>query len=329
MASVTSFRTTDNSQNPPRRATIPASANTLYPGGCMVTRTSAGRGFNPVTADVSGQPCIGVSRATIDNRTGTVNYAPADGTDDSIDLELDYGVFDFDISGTTPIAGDDLFVVDNHTVSTDSLGGTRGFAGVCTEVRNNASGTAQAYVLITPTATRGAAGNIRFDLTGALDVATGAKMAVFANGASTTPGTQFTDSKTAAVRWNNDAAPGAIAFNLPIPPDLDPARDLVLKAIVSKVGATVGDATKLTVGAFLHAPGSLHDADVDFGGDTGAIAAPAAASKTVQAPISVTLAAANLIAAPCGLCLTIKPKAGTLGTDDLVLHEAWLEYTRK
>ena len=27
--------------------------------------------------------------------------------------------------------------------------------------------------------------------------------------------------------------------------------------------------------------------------------------------------------------LTIKPKAGTLGTDDLCLHACWLEYTRK
>lgn len=164
-------------------------------------------------------------------------------------------------------------------------------------------------------------------LTSALDAATGALLAAFVGGASTTPGTELTNSKSAAVRWNNDAAPGAIAINVAMPPGLDDAADVTFEALVSKTGATVGDATKLTVGAFEHIVGALHDADTDFGGDTSAVVGNATA-KTIT-KVALTLALADIHAAPSGICLTIKPKAGTLGTDDLVLHEAWLKVKRK
>lgn len=168
---------------------------------------------------------------------------------------------------------------------------------------------------------------VNIPLLSALDIVTGALLAVFANAASATPGTQFTDSKTAAVRWNNHATPGAIAVNVAYPQDLDEADTVEFHALVSKVGATVGDATKLTVGAFEHIPGALHDADADFGGDTGAVVGNAT-SKTVTELVLV-FAAANVHAPPASVCLTIKPKDGTLGTDDFLLHSAWLEVKRK
>lgn len=168
---------------------------------------------------------------------------------------------------------------------------------------------------------------IPIPLTSAIDIATGALLAVFAGGASTTPGTQLTDSKTAAVRWNNDAAPGAIAVNVPMPQDLDDTAVVTFHALVSKTGATLADATSLTVGAFEHIPGALHDADVDFGGATNAVTGDAAA-KTVTELIR-TFAAADIHGAPSSIAMTIKPTAGTLGTDDLVLHAAWLEYKAK
>lgn len=168
---------------------------------------------------------------------------------------------------------------------------------------------------------------IPIPLTSAILVATGAPMAVFSDGASSVPGVQLTDSKSACVRWNNHATPAAIAVNVPMPSDLDDASDVVFHALVSKVGATVGDATKLTVGAFEHTVGALHDADSDMGGDTGAVTGDAA-SKTVS-ELTLTLAAANIHAVPSSVALTIKPKAGTLGTDDLLLHSAWLEVTTK
>ena len=145
MASLTIFRNTESAGVAPSRGSLSASANTLYPKGCMVTVTAAGRAFNPVTGDVSGQRAIGVNQATVDNRTN----AEAGGLDDSLDIELEYGVFGFDINGATPKTGDLVFVFDNHTV-TLAIGATRGVAGKVTEARVNTNGVLQAYVFISP-----------------------------------------------------------------------------------------------------------------------------------------------------------------------------------
>jgi hypothetical protein len=145
MASLTIFRATESAGVIPHRGTLPASANTLYPKGAMVCRTAAGLAYNPVTADVAGNPAIGVVQATIDNRTNS----DLGGLDSSVDVEIEYGVFGFDINGTAPVPGDKVYVFDNHTV-TLTVGSTRGVAGRVIEVRNNANGVLQAYVYISP-----------------------------------------------------------------------------------------------------------------------------------------------------------------------------------
>lgn len=145
MSSLTIFRATESAGVIPSRGSLSASANTLYPKGCLVTMTSAGRAFNPVTGDVSGQRAMGVNQATVDNRTG----AEAGGLDDSLDIEVEYGVFGFDINGATPNPGDLVYVFDNHTV-TLTIGVTRGIAGKVTEVRKNTNGVLQAYVFVSP-----------------------------------------------------------------------------------------------------------------------------------------------------------------------------------
>lgn len=146
MASLTVFRNTESAGVIPHRGTLSASANTLYPKGAMVTMVAAsGRAFNPVTADVSGQRAMGVCQATVDNRTN----AEAGGLDDSVDVEIEYGVFGFDINGTAPVPGNIVYVFDNHTV-TLTIGSTRGIAGKVIEVRNNTNGVQQAYVYISP-----------------------------------------------------------------------------------------------------------------------------------------------------------------------------------
>jgi len=170
-------------------------------------------------------------------------------------------------------------------------------------------------------------GYVNVPITAAIDIATGALMAAFSNGASATPGTALVDSKTVGVRWNNHATPGAISVNVPMPEDLDDAENVVVHALVSKTGATLADATKLTIAAFEIVPGALHDADADMGGDTGAVTGDATAKTVTE--LTLTLTAANIHAAPSALNLQIKPKAGTLGTDDLVLHAVYLEYVRK
>lgn len=151
MASRTIFRDTESagSQAAPHRGTFKVSANTLYVKGCLVTRSSAGRAVNPSTADVSGLPAMGVCAATIDNRTN----AEMGGLDDSGNVELEYGVFGFDLGAgsATPLPGDIMYVFDNQSVTT-VIGSTRGIAGKCTEYRKNSKGVLQAYVMISPVA---------------------------------------------------------------------------------------------------------------------------------------------------------------------------------
>lgn len=158
-------------------------------------------------------------------------------------------------------------------------------------------------------------------------LATGAPMAVFANGASSVPGVEVTNSKVASVRWNDHATPAAIVVTLPMPQNLDDTANVVFHALVSKIGATVGDATKLTVGVFEQVVGALHDADSDMGGDTDAVVGDAT-SKTVS-EITLALTGANIHASPQTLTFTIKPKSGTLGADDFCLHGAWLEMKKR
>lgn len=161
---------------------------------------------------------------------------------------------------------------------------------------------------------------------------TGAPLAVFADGASATPGVQITDSKAWGVRWNNHATPTGIARNVRLPTDIDTAYNLTVNFEVSKTGATLADATTFTVAAYLSKAGQLHDADADCGGVTNALTGNATA-KT-KATLSRTLATADLVAqlgtgGPGTLALSFGPTAGLLGTDDLVLHTAWIEYRRR
>jgi hypothetical protein len=218
--------------------------------------------------------------------------------------------------------GDEIEFVDiavsSTTAGTISLADAGGF----TEAATVEAALAEIYQhLESPQA------QLNLPITSALVAATGAPLAVFADGASATPGVELTNGKAPAVRWNNHATPGAIALAVAMPQDLDDSADVVFHALVSKTGATVGDATKLTVGAFEQTVGALHDADTDFGGDTNAVVGDATAKTVTE--LTLTLALADIHAPPSALSLTVKPKAGTLGTDDLILHAAWIEYKRK
>ncbi len=156
---------------------------------------------------------------------------------------------------------------------------------------------------------------------------TGAPLAVFANATTTVPGSALVNSKSAAVRWNNDAAPAAILASFDVPPDMDITANATVTIHASKTGATSGDAVTFDVGAFNQVVGALDDADSDFGGTTSAMTG-AATAKTIQA-VTLTLALANLAAAPASVTLTIKPTAGTLGTDDLCFLGATIAYRKK
>jgi hypothetical protein len=154
----------------------------------------------------------------------------------------------------------------------------------------------------------------------------GVALAVFSNGDSPTPGYCAT-AKGLGIRWNNHGTPGAVGTKVVVPPDADVTANMVLHILAAKTGATVGDATKFTVAAYNNVVGAAYDADDNFGGDTSAMTGDATA-KTVQ-EVTLTLALANLAAYPAAIELTIKPKDGTLGTDDVIMLAAWIEYKKK
>ena len=149
MASITVFYPNESVGGTPFPAfgTFPASANSLYPRGCIVTRSSVGRAVNPATADVSGLPAVGVCKFTLDNRTNS----EVGGLDDSADVEVEYGTFGFDLGAgsATPVPGTLMYVFDNHSVTT-VIGSTRGIAGKCVECRKNNAGVLKVYIRFSP-----------------------------------------------------------------------------------------------------------------------------------------------------------------------------------
>jgi hypothetical protein len=154
----------------------------------------------------------------------------------------------------------------------------------------------------------------------------GAALAAFADGDSAVPGYCVT-AKGLGIRWNNHATPGAVGAKVIVPPDADVTANMVLHILAAKTGATVGDATKFTVAAYNNVKDAAYDADATFGGDTTAMVGDDTA-KHVQ-EVTLVLALANLAAYPAAVELTIKPKDGTLGTDDVIMLAAWIEYKKK
>jgi hypothetical protein len=159
-------------------------------------------------------------------------------------------------------------------------------------------------------------------------LAAGTPLAAFTdNAGASAPGITLADSKAVAVRWNNQGTQTAVWYKAHFPQNIDDAADIIAHFAVSKSGATVGDATKITMTAFVNAPGSLHDADTDFGGDSSALVGNAAA-KTIS-ELTLTLGNADIPAAPFSISFSIKPKDGTLGTDDCIVHDVWFEIKSK
>jgi hypothetical protein len=150
MANITIFRPTESLGGTPTPAfgTFPSLANSLYVRGTIAQRDANGRAVVPGAADVSGLPAMGMIKFTLDNRTG----ADAGGLNDSADVEVEYGIFGWDIAAGSAalVPGDLVYVFDNHSV-TSVIGSTRGVAGKVVEVRKNTAGVLQAYVAMGPT----------------------------------------------------------------------------------------------------------------------------------------------------------------------------------
>jgi hypothetical protein len=331
----------------PAKGTAPMAANELIYDGCTVCINATGYAVEGALNE--GFNAAGVVAATFDNRT----TAPEGGGAGAINCEIEYGIFGRTVNGTAPVAGNVVFVYDNMSVTLDSNSGARGIAGMVTEVRT-INGVVIAFVFMGPAvtgliATAAAdeadidqlqtdvdAAEVAIDALEANAVtaqaqvqipitswrlATGAAIPAFSNGVA--DGFELTDSEALGLRINDDSTT-SFATSVAMPQDLDDAAAVVVHLLGFRVGAADTSAC-VTIGAFFQTVAAAHTADTNCGGDSTTFAA----ATTVVSEKIVTLALADVPAAPCNLTLTMVVKNTTLADDDLVILSTWLEYTRK
>jgi hypothetical protein len=297
--------------NLPRFGTYGAAANSLFLMGTLVVRDSAGRAAVPTDGD--GLHCCGVARNTYDNRTGS-EYG---GAADAIDIEVTYDVVECDVDGTAPIAGDIVYVVDNKTVSISSNGGTRGIAGVVSEVRDS-----KPYVWVGPhvaALAAGSIGQINLPLNGFRIASSGAAMAAF--GAGTADGIDPT-AESFGIRWNDDSTV-AFAQCVPMPADYRAGTPMLIQASGYRVGSADPTAA-LTFAVFFHVAGAAFSADADAGGASSAFDG----ATTIVTTETREIAGADVPAGAVSMALTMVPTAA-LDDDDLVVTAVKILYIRK
>ncbi len=154
----------------------------------------------------------------------------------------------------------------------------------------------------------------------------GTAITAFASADSATGGFAQVSNKDVGFRWNNHATPADIAVHFTLPQDYNDGSDLVVHILgaVVKAGESAVDSPAVTIEAYFESVGAAPAAGSDVGGDSAEFTAiDNYAEKTL------TITAANVPAAPCGLTLIVHPKDGQLGTDDFLMAGIWLEATRK
>lgn len=285
-----------------------------------------------------------------DDFIGVTEYAVASGEYVAVKLQNQPGIFEIECLVDSAIArGTVLYGANDGRVSDASSGTAQGIA-IETGVDYKHIQVALWNVKSTTAATVSIADTGLFTLAATVEAAlaevyqnlvtaqgvipipmptitdAGAALAAFSNGASAVPGFCVT-AKGLGIRWNNHETPGAVGTKVMVPPDADVTANMVLHILAAKVGATVGDAVKFTVAAYNNDVGVAYDADSTFGGDTSAMTGDAT-TKFVQ-EVTLALALANLTAYPAAIELTLKPKDGTLGTDDVIMLAQWIEYKKK
>lgn len=302
-------------------------ADIIY-GGSLVCVNAAG--YALPGGNTAGQIFVGVAEERADNLLGAAGAL-------SVSVRRK-GLFRFASVSNLSIAnvGDNVYVSDDQTVGLLADCNQAIFCGVIAKVEGQndcwvdievatrqVDVTADLAMLTTGMTT--AQGLIPLPLPHITSA--GVALAAFQSEDQATGGYCVT-AKGLGIRWNNHATPGpAVAQKFVVPPDADVTANMVLHLLVAKSGATVGDATKFKIEAFNNVVDAAYDADADFGGDTDALVGNDTA-KHVQ-HLTRTLALADLAAYPAAIELTMKPKDGTLGTDDVILLAAWVTYTKK
>jgi hypothetical protein len=332
-------------------------ADIIYGGGLTCVNAA---GYALPGADTAGLIFMGVATARADNSSGALG---------AIKVPLRRrGLVKMTLATAITIAnvGDNVFLVDDESVDLTAQVTNHIFCGiiaeyidtthamvdiepairqadVATHIADGSSAHAASAISITDVGTftaqteveaalqeiyqdlKTAKGIIHIPMPGITSA--GVALAAFVSEDAVSGGYCVT-AKGLGIRWNNHATPGpAVAVKVIVPPDADITANMTLHILAAKVGATVGDAVKFTIEAFNNVVDAAYDTDTDFGGDTDAMVGDDT-TKHVQ-HLTRTLALANLAAYPAAMELTIKPKNGLLGTDDVIMLAAWIEYKKK
>lgn len=135
--------------------------------------------------------------------------------------------------------------------------------------------------------------------------------------AGATPGFQQLADKEVVLAWDGNATPGAAAVVIPfVDPAIDDSADVVVHFLAKMAGAT--DTPVVAFEAYFGA------GDADCAGTD-----PEITGGTTLTEYTMTIAAADVPAAPSSLTLVLTPTAGQMDTDELHLYALWLEVTRK
>lgn len=235
---------------------------------------------------------------------------------------------------TVTLAGDLTTTGGNATVTVPAAGATISVAGNLTTTGAFTTSLTQGgnttLILPTANATLASTANITGKKgiiplpVGAFTKADGTALAIYAADNAGTVGTWGDGTKVHGLRWNNTAgATDTVATSFQIPPDCDVTVVPTLKVRCAKVGATAADIPAIAAGVYAQTDGALYDAGANLGGAMPAIGNPA--TTTVQ------MVALNLTAFPSlttGCTLTLNPPAAQMTTDDLVITQVWIEYTK-
>jgi hypothetical protein len=284
----------------PGRGSFPMAANTLLYKGQIVTKDSADRAAVPG----AGQPAVGISSSTYNNRTG----ASSGGAADAMVAEVEYGVFGFAFTGTAPAPGDVLYVVDNQTLSLDPTG-SRGIAGVCVETKNSL-----AYCYFGPLAIALVKGEATIDLPlGSFRLASGAAIPAYADG---TNGFELADAESLCYRLNDDVTT-VIWSQARLPESLPVGSTVTLHILASRVGAADAATAAITPSVFANREGVAHNAGAALtSGNFGLLAA----ATTVIGEFTKEITGAQ---AGDVLSVSLAAAAG-LDDDDARIHACWI-----
>lgn len=286
MTAIANARLTDFAGLTPARGTLPSAANQLFYRKTIVSMNASGDAVVP--SDGDGFPALGAASNYYDNRTGS----EAGGTAGDLDIEVEYGVFGWEYVSAdgVPAPRDHVYVVDNQTVSVDSAGGTRGLAGVVSEVRDG-----QAFVHMGPSVGDGSGGSASF-----ISVPIG-MTPVFGDGTA-----NGMDPTVFGYRLNNTVDDEPFIAAIAIPADRDPNADLVVTARAYIIDdATDDDVVMVLV------------ARVDGGADVAPVSAVVLGESA--ADIEFAIPAADVPAGSRSLYIELDC-AATLDTSDAVIE---------